>query len=104
MHFRDLGAPACICTDPDYEDLGFAHAPGPVDPGDVVAGMDGSLWRVISVLDLDGESDVVGSLCVVEPVEAESRRLVRPLTTFNRKHGRHGAVRRWTAYSEAAVA
>ena len=62
----------------DGEDLGFAHAPAPVELGDVLALADGSIWRVISLIDLyflegnalfdlEGLSRVVDVLCMVEP-------------------------------------
>jgi hypothetical protein len=65
VKLRELGARVHL-YDADYDDLGFAHAPRPVDPGDVVAQVDGSLWEVVSVLDLD-EADALDAICVVEP-------------------------------------
>ena len=64
--------------DTDGEDLGFAHAPAPVELGDVVALADGSIWRVVSLIDLyflegsalfdlESVSRVVDVLCMVEP-------------------------------------
>lgn len=56
--------------DADGADLGIAHAPPPVDLGDVVALSDGSIWRVVNMIDLTGvgsharEIDVI---CMVEP-------------------------------------
>ena len=65
-------------TDTDGEDLGFAHAPAPVDLGDVLALPNGSIWRVVSRIDLfnlehgsllDTEelTRVADVLCMVEP-------------------------------------
>ena len=62
----------------DGDDLGFAHAPGPVELGDVLALADGSIWRVVSLIDLlhlgssgrfdvENVSRVVDVLCMVEP-------------------------------------
>ena len=34
-------------------DLGIAHAPPPVELGDVLALADGSIWRVVNLIDLD---------------------------------------------------
>jgi hypothetical protein len=65
VELRDLGARVHL-FDADFDDLGFAHAPRPVDLGDVVTGADGSPWEVVSVLDLD-ETDALDALCVVEP-------------------------------------
>ena len=64
--------------DTDGEDLGFAHVPAPVELGDVVALADGSIWRVVSLIDLyflegsalfdlESVSRVVDVLCMVEP-------------------------------------
>jgi hypothetical protein len=64
----------------DGEDLGFAHAPGPVALGDLLALADGSTWRVVSLIDvsrLEGSpffdtgsvARVVDVLCMVEPNE-----------------------------------
>ena len=39
-------------TGTDGEDIGFAQAPAPVELGDVLALGDGSIWRVVSVIDL----------------------------------------------------
>jgi hypothetical protein len=39
-------------TGTDGEDLGFAHAPAPVELGDMLALADGSIWRVVSLIDL----------------------------------------------------
>ena len=35
----------------DGDDLGFAHAPAPVEVGDVLALADGSIWRVVRLID-----------------------------------------------------
>jgi hypothetical protein len=59
----------------DGEDIGFAHAPAPVELGDVLALADGSIWRVVNLIDLEGSalidmenvSRVVDVLCMVEP-------------------------------------
>ena len=55
---------------PDGGDLGIAHAPPPVEPGDVVVLADGSIWRVVNLIDL-GEfgsvARVIDALCMVEP-------------------------------------
>ena len=51
-------------------DLGIAHAPPPVERGDVLALADGSIWRVVNLIDL-GEfgsiARVIDMLCMVEP-------------------------------------
>jgi hypothetical protein len=65
VELRDLGARVHL-YEADYDDLGFAHAPRPVDPGDVVARADGSLWEIVSVLDLD-RTGALDAVCVVEP-------------------------------------
>jgi hypothetical protein len=62
----------------DGEDLGLAHAPAPVEVGDVLALADGSIWRVVSLIDLSyleasavfavkNGNRVVDVLCMVEP-------------------------------------
>jgi hypothetical protein len=62
----------------DGEDLGLAHAPAPVEVGDVLALADGSIWRVVSLIDLsyletravfavENGKRVVDVLCMVEP-------------------------------------
>ena len=62
----------------DGEDIGFAHAPAPVELGDVLALADGSIWRVVNLIDLyflegstlfnlENLSRVVDALCMVEP-------------------------------------
>ncbi|HKH29829.1 MAG TPA: hypothetical protein VKA45_02135 [Gaiellaceae bacterium] len=62
----------------DGDDLGFAHAPAPVEVGDVLALADGSIWRVVSLIDLfylessslfdvENLNRVVDVLCMVEP-------------------------------------
>jgi len=63
----------------DGDDLGFAHAPGPVALGDALALADGSTWRVVSVIDVsrldsplfatEGIDRTVDALCMVEPIE-----------------------------------
>jgi hypothetical protein len=56
--------------DADGSDLGIAHAPPPVELGDVLALSDGSIWRVVNMIDL---SDVgrptreIDVICMVEP-------------------------------------
>ena len=65
MELRDLGARVHLFTG-DGSDLGFAHVPGPVEPGDVVALADGSSWRVTSVVAVI-ESFALDALCQVEP-------------------------------------
>ena len=57
----------------DGGDLGIAHAPPPVELGDVLALADGSIWRVVNLIDLDA-LDALGNitrridmLCMVEP-------------------------------------
>ena len=55
----------------DGGDLGIAHAPPPVERGDVLALMDGSIWRVVNLIDLydlDNTTGVIDMLCMVEPV------------------------------------
>jgi len=64
VKLRDLGARVRL-FDADYDDLGVAYAPRPVDPGDLLALDDGSEWRVIAVLDLD-EAKALDAICVVE--------------------------------------
>ena len=54
----------------DGGDLGIAHAPPPVERGDVLALADGSIWRVVNLIDLHGlgnSARVVDMLCMVEP-------------------------------------
>ena len=62
----------------DGDDLGFAHAPAPVEVGDVLALADGSIWRVVRLIDLfylessplfdvKNLNRVVDVLCMVEP-------------------------------------
>ena len=62
----------------DGDDLGFAHAPAPVEVGDVLALADGSIWRVVNLIDLfylessplfdvENLNRVVDVLCMVEP-------------------------------------
>jgi len=54
----------------DGGDLGIAHAPAPVERGDVLALADGSIWRVVNLIDLDtlgNISRVIDMLCMVEP-------------------------------------
>jgi hypothetical protein len=54
----------------DGGDLGIAHAPPPVERGDVVALADGSIWRVINLVDLGVLGNavrVIDMLCMVEP-------------------------------------
>jgi hypothetical protein len=64
----------------DGDDLGFAHAPGPVALGDALALADGSMWRVVSVIDvsrldssplfdMEDIDRTVDALCMVEPIE-----------------------------------
>ena len=55
----------------DGGDLGIAHAPAPVERGDVLALADGSIWRVVNLIDLDDLGNmtrVIDMLCMVEPV------------------------------------
>ena len=61
-------------TGTEGEDLGFAHAPAPVELGDVLALADGSIWRVVSLIDLKSRAlklqnvaRVADVLCMVEP-------------------------------------
>ena len=54
----------------DGGDLGIVHARPPVERGDVVALADGSIWRVINLIDLGdlgNVSRVIDMLCMVEP-------------------------------------
>jgi len=54
----------------DGGDLGIAHAPAPVERGDVLALADGSIWRIVNLIDLDHVGNmtrVVDMLCMVEP-------------------------------------
>ena len=54
-------------------DLGIAHAPPPVELGDVLALADGSIWRVVNLIDLDALGALgnitrrIDMLCMVEP-------------------------------------
>ena len=54
----------------DGGDLGIAHAPPPVERGDLLALADGSIWRVVNLIDLyylDNTTGVIDMLCMVEP-------------------------------------
>jgi hypothetical protein len=54
----------------DGGDLGIAHAASPVQRGDVLALADGSMWRVVNLIDLDELGNVcrvIDMLCMVEP-------------------------------------
>jgi hypothetical protein len=54
----------------DGGDLGIAHAPAPVERGDVLALADGSIWRVVNLIDLNDLGSitrVIDMLCMVEP-------------------------------------
>ena len=55
----------------DGGDLGIAHAPPPVELGDVLALADGSIWRVVNLIDLRRPRQtitrVIDMLCMVEP-------------------------------------
>jgi hypothetical protein len=51
----------------DGDDVGVAHAPAPVEVGDVLALADGSPWRVMSVIAVYNAGDFA-ALCMVEPV------------------------------------
>ncbi len=54
----------------DGGDLGIAHAPPPVELGDVLALADGSICRVVNLIDLydlDNTTGVIDMLCMVEP-------------------------------------
>ena len=54
----------------DGGDVGIAHAPAPVERGDVLALADGSIWRVVNLIDLDdlgSSTRVIDMLCMVEP-------------------------------------
>ena len=56
--------------DTDGGDLGIAHAPPPVELGDVLALADGSIWRVVNLIDLydlGNTTRVIDMLCMVEP-------------------------------------
>ena len=72
-------------TGTDGEDLGFAHAPAPVELGDVLALANGSIWRVVSLIDLfklEGsallatktDARFADVLCMVEPAWRPRRR------------------------------
>ena len=61
-------------------DIGILHAPGAVAAGDTLALVDGSRWRVVSLVDLSDPhgpvsylqksiDHVVDVLCLVEPIE-----------------------------------
>jgi hypothetical protein len=64
-------------TGTDGEDIGFAHAPAPVELGDVLALGNGSIWRVVSLIDVfnlrggpprhHDVARVADVLCRVEP-------------------------------------
>ena len=54
----------------DGGDVGIAHAPAPVERGDVLALSDGSIWRVVDLIDpgdLGNITRVIDMLCMVEP-------------------------------------
>ena len=54
----------------DGGDLGIAHAPPPVELGDVLALANGSIWRVVNLIvlhDLGNTTRVIDMLCMVEP-------------------------------------
>ena len=54
----------------DGGDLGIAHAPPPVERGDVLVLADGSIWRVVNLIDLCdfvNITRVVDMICLVEP-------------------------------------
>ena len=54
----------------DGGDLGIAHARPPVELGDVLALANGSIWRVVNLIDLydlDNPTGVIDMLCMVEP-------------------------------------
>ncbi len=53
----------------DGDDVGIAHAPAPVERGDVLALADGSIWRVVDLIDLGlgNTARVIDMLCMVEP-------------------------------------
>ena len=54
----------------DGGDLGIAHAPPPVERGDVLALADGTIWRVVNLIDLydfGNITRVVDMICMVEP-------------------------------------
>ena len=56
--------------DTDGADLGFVHAPPPVELDDVLVLSDGSIWRVVNVIDLSGVgcgTGAVDMMCMVEP-------------------------------------
>jgi hypothetical protein len=55
MELRDLG-PRVRAHDPDYDDLGVAHLPARVQPGDLVAFPDGSAWQIVDVVDAGGST------------------------------------------------
>ena len=58
----------------DGVDLGIAHAPPPVELGDVLALADGPIWRVVNLIEFDDldlydleTNRVIDMLCMVEP-------------------------------------
>jgi hypothetical protein len=61
---RDIGSRVSL-FDTGGDDVGFAHAPGPVELGDLIALPDGRLWRVVNVVELDDSA--LDAICQVEP-------------------------------------
>jgi hypothetical protein len=77
VELRDLGARVHL-FDADFDDLGFAHAPRPVDPGDLIALADGSLAEIVCVHDLERRAvDAVFRECPVIVLPGYRRPLVR---------------------------
>jgi hypothetical protein len=68
---NDFGARVRL-FDADGADLGCAHVPGPVEPGDLIALPDGQPWRVVAVIEL-GDS-ALDAICKVDPVPPIERR------------------------------
>jgi hypothetical protein len=52
VELRDLAARVHL-FDADGDDLGFAHAPAPVELGDVLVLADGSLCRVVTLVTVE---------------------------------------------------
>jgi hypothetical protein len=56
----DLCGVPVLAHDLSGDDLGRFHMPAPVEPGDLVVGEHGPLWRVVSVI----EVEPIGPNCV----------------------------------------
>jgi hypothetical protein len=68
---------AVFLFDAAGDNLGLAHAPRPVEPGDVLALADGPPLRVTLLVQLPAEG-VIEALAEVEPLRAELRHPPHP--------------------------